>query len=556
MRGGGQKQGTIRTLLTLLLVVLVLANSFLYFTRIDLTEEKVFSISKVSRNLFLEIDDQVHIAYYLSNTLKSRAAEIQQIADILYQYAAFSRGKISVNVIDPAESGIAEDVEAAGVLPRQIQVIEENQQSIAVVYSGIVLSYLDRSETIPFIIETASLEYELSSAIRKLVRDEQQVLGILVGDDRKSLQQNYPFVNNQLRQLLELQEFFPGEEISRDISAVAVLGASALNATDMYEIDQYLMSGGNVFLAVDGVNVNIDISFLANQVGALPVFDVLQKYGIVITQELIADAYNLRIPVQRQTGGNLVVQQLLNYPYWITLLGGSADTEHPITARFAGLDIYWASPITLVNADDARITPLLHTSPESWLISEPPFYTEPQQAFAITGSADTSENAMHTVGVIIAGTINSGFSETPAAIQEERGGYQHIATTDQGKIIVISDTDFIGVLNQYTQSFHNYTFFQDAVSWLVNDDDLITIRTRANRDIRLNALDEEQTISVGRAAALFNIFIIPFAIALFGIIRFLIRRKQETLPVARTEQNAGAHKKAKNSKEQETPHAE
>ena len=253
------------------------------------------------------------------------------MADILHQYAAYSRGRIRVQVIDPGAEGVSQDVEAAGVIPRQIQVIEEDQQSVATVYSGIVISYLDRNETIPFIINTASLEYELSSAIRALVRNEQQVVGVMVGDDRKSLEQNYGFISQQFGNLFDIEQLFPGEDISDELSAVVVLGAGALDRTDLYHIDQYVMSGGRLFFAVDAVNVNVDLSFFAASYGELPVYDVFEKYGVRVRESLVADEFNLRVPVQQQTGGNLVVQQLVSYPYWVTLLGNSVNPDHPIT---------------------------------------------------------------------------------------------------------------------------------------------------------------------------------------------------------------------------------
>ena len=523
-------------LLSLLIALTVIINSQLFFARIDLTEDKANSISEVSRNLFLEIDDQVYINYFLSDRLRSRAVEVEQVADILHQYAAYSRGRIRVQVIDPGAEGVSQDVEAAGVIPRQIQVIEEDQQSVATVYSGIVISYLDRNETIPFIINTASLEYELSSAIRALVRNEQQVVGVMVGDDRKSLEQNYGFISQQFGNLFDIEQLFPGEDISDELSAVVVLGAGALDRTDLYHIDQYVMSGGRLFFAVDAVNVNVDLSFFAASYGELPVYDVFEKYGVRVRESLVADEFNLRVPVQQQTGGNLVVQQLVSYPYWVTLLGNSVNPDHPITARFAGLDLFWASPVEPIDPADQRITPLVSSSPQSWVVAEAPFYTQPQEAAALQFATDTSNRQENSVGVIIDGTITSAFTETPAALLESAEGSTsavasrpHRTATDDGRVIIIGDTDFIGVLAEFTQSFYNYTFFQDAVTWLVNDADLLSIRTRSNRDVRLNALEPEQRSVVASFATFFNVTVMPIIVIVVGVLIFLHRRRNERM---------------------------
>ena len=517
------------TSLSIAVMLTVIINSYLFFARIDLTEDKTYSISEVSQNLFLEIDDAVYIEYHLSDKLRSRAVEVEQIADILFQYAAYSRGRITVEVSDPAQLGISQDVEAAGVLPRQIQVIEEDQQSVAVVYSGIVITYLDRSETIPFIIEPATLEYELSSAIRNLVSDQQQVIGILVGDERRTLEQNYRFIDEQFSQLFETEQLFPGEPINDSLSAVVVLGASSLDRTDLYHVDQYLMSGGRIFFAVDAVNVNVEFAFFSSSYGELPIYDVLESYGARIAQSLVADEYNLRVPLQQQGGGNLVIQQLVQYPYWITLLRNSVNSEHPITARFSGLDLFWASPIEPVDDADSRITPLVGSSAESWVIAEEPFYTQPQEALALSFVTDTSNKRTNTLGVIIDGEFQSAFTETPESISIDNPDIRHRADTADGRVIIIGDTDFLGFITDYTRSFYNYTFFQDSVAWLVNDSDLLSIRTRQNRDVRLNALQPEQKERVARAATIFNVVIIPLIIICAGLTRFIRRRKSERL---------------------------
>ena len=133
--------------LTVGIVVLVALNSTLFFFRLDLTENKAFTISEVSRNLVSEIPQQVSITYYISDRLRNRAPETQHIVDILNEYAAYARGTITVDVVDPQKKGMTDRVEELGVVPQQIQVIEQDEQSLARVYSGIVINYLDRQET-------------------------------------------------------------------------------------------------------------------------------------------------------------------------------------------------------------------------------------------------------------------------------------------------------------------------------------------------------------------------------------------------------------------------
>src|SRR6056297_3519631 len=109
-------------LLTVTLAVLLLINAQRYFTRIDLTEEKIHTISDVSKNLFSEIEEQVTITYYVSDKLRNVTQIPQQIEDLLYEYATYGRGKIQVSVIDPDQYGVAGELQELGIQPRQIQV--------------------------------------------------------------------------------------------------------------------------------------------------------------------------------------------------------------------------------------------------------------------------------------------------------------------------------------------------------------------------------------------------------------------------------------------------
>jgi ABC-type uncharacterized transport system involved in gliding motility auxiliary subunit len=161
-------------ILGLILILLIGLNASRYYTRIDLTENKAFTISRVSRELFRDIPDRVFLSYYVSDKLKSLYAFPFQIEDLLYEYAASSRGSIKVEVLDPIKAGELSRAESLGVFTQQIEVIEQDQRSFAQVYTGIVIQYLDRYETIPVVSQVETLEYGLTSRIRKIVTEEER----------------------------------------------------------------------------------------------------------------------------------------------------------------------------------------------------------------------------------------------------------------------------------------------------------------------------------------------------------------------------------------------
>ena len=510
-------------ILTVGIVVLIGLNSVLFFFRLDLTENKAFTISEVSRNLFTEIPQQVNITYYISDRLRNRAVETQQIIDILNEYAAYSRGRINVRIVDPQAEGDVQRAEELGVVPQQIQVIEENQQSLAVVYTGVVINYLDQHETLPVVFDPGTVEYRLTSTIRNLVQGEQDVVGLLLGKDNERLQENYQLLGNQLSENFEVRAVQPGQDIPPEITVLFVLGGSGLDEFDLYPIDQYIMNGGNALFAVDGVRVDLQRTFSATAPENMPILDMLAGYGARVEQELVLDTYNQRIPV-RQPSGGITIQTLEPYPHWVSLRRPGANRENPLTARFPGLDLYWPSPIT-VTGDNAEV--LLETSPESWLMQDE-FAINPSQPFAFERNRSETQGR-HVVGVSLTGGLESYFAdgEIPTREGVDRGWSDPVPDTDAARLVVIGDSDFPSNVVQFTESRYNLEFAANAATWLSSEDDLLQIRTRSTRDIRLTAIEDEGVRrSIARVAEVVNIYVMPLLVIGYGVVRFMRRRER------------------------------
>jgi ABC-type uncharacterized transport system involved in gliding motility auxiliary subunit len=122
-----KKQEIMLFILVLGVIVFAAFNSMRFFFRIDMTRNKAFTISEVSKSLFKEIPEKVHITYFLSDKLNKVAPEPGQITDLLHEYAAFSRGKIEVAVVDPAAANLTGQAENMGVVPRPMRVVEKNE---------------------------------------------------------------------------------------------------------------------------------------------------------------------------------------------------------------------------------------------------------------------------------------------------------------------------------------------------------------------------------------------------------------------------------------------
>ncbi|HQO65588.1 MAG TPA: GldG family protein, partial [Spirochaetales bacterium] len=158
-----------RLLLALIVVGLVLAAvaSTMYYARLDLTSTRMFTLSDAAKALRNEIPESVRISYFVSKSLADRHPGPGEIEDFLRELESVSKGKVRVRVVDPSDDPA--EVDGFGVAAQQMQVVERSEQRVAIVYTGIVVEYLDRHETIPSVLSTATLEYELVKAVRAVV---------------------------------------------------------------------------------------------------------------------------------------------------------------------------------------------------------------------------------------------------------------------------------------------------------------------------------------------------------------------------------------------------
>ena len=236
-----------RSLIVFILAVAVIVAAVLvagrFSFRLDLSSDGANTLSRTSHSLYKEIPEQVRLTYYISPTLSDRHPGPRAVEGLIRSLAAASRGKIAVDVTDPSSGKKEAAVESLGIMPQRMQVVEKNEQRVALVYSGIVVQYLGRTQVLPFVISTDTLEYDLVKAIKAAIADKKSVASIIVGDSDKNIANDYNTLSQALRQSgWEAKEVRPGDAIPPETTVLLVLGNSALDDYDAYRIDAYLAS--------------------------------------------------------------------------------------------------------------------------------------------------------------------------------------------------------------------------------------------------------------------------------------------------------------------------
>jgi ABC-type uncharacterized transport system involved in gliding motility auxiliary subunit len=474
--------------------------------RLDLTARRAYTLSPVSRAQFARIPERVRVTYYLSDALRSLSAEPGRVIDLLQEYAAGSRGKVSVAVRDPSKDGSLDTARRLGVLPQQVRVIQASEQRTLEVFSGIVVEYLNRYTTLPAVFRAEGLEYSLSFGIRKLLSGRRLVVGVLIGRQDRSYRRDYESLRTGLDRDFWLREFAPGQRVPPEMDALLVLGGVKLRPAELDPVERYLLEGGRVLFGVKGLEVRTLESLEAEAAGPSALLDLLASYGVRVGREMVLDTQAREYRLPQAVSGGIAWESLGRYPAWVSVRSPGVSPTHPITAGFTGLDLLWPSPLETMSVPGLQLEVLARSSPSSWTMEEPflldPFRL-PQRAAGAVGR--------RALAVALSGSFPG--RDGPGL---------------PARAVVVGDEDFVSELMQFSDSLYNVLFLENAVLWLTGNEDLLSIRARAPEAGRLDRIaDPTLRRRLVLAVELGNVAALPLLVALFAALRLARRRKEQ-----------------------------
>ncbi|MDR2941318.1 MAG: GldG family protein [Treponema sp.] len=525
-----RRQTTIITALSVVAFFLTLMVSGRLWFRLDLTRSRAYTISSVSRNLYTEIPDYISITYYLSSKLRSVISAPGEIEDTLREYAAFSKGKIRVTVRDPLKANLITEVEELGLQPRQVETVAQDQSSLVTVYSGIVIEYLDKIEVLPWVISIDMLEYDLTSRIRSMVNDVERRIGIIVGDSFRQWREDFSYLDQMLSESgYKARLISPGDEIPDNLPAIFVLGGvEDLDNWALYRIDRYIQQGGRALFAVKGVYIDtLRGSIEARHQEDKGLLQMIASYGVIVRPELALDRNALTLQYQTRMPSGAVQYRIVRYPLWIGVMQDNGNPQHPVSANFSGVDLYWPSPLELAPPENVQADYLFTSSPEAWIMRNE-FYTSPEMPYLLEKSAAETRGKKN-LGASLTGEFPSFFRGSPKPVREGSGETlpdmpQYPA---QSRIIVIGDTDFATNIINATKARQNLDFLMRSADWLVSDDDIIGIRSKQPHIGRLDKiLDPGRRSAAIRFVQIVNVGLIPLLVIAGGLFLASRRRKR------------------------------
>ena len=518
------------TLTLLILAILVAINfiSYQYYWRLDLTQNKVYSLSDTSKDILTNLDDVVNVKVYFSEKLPSEYLSVKQgVEDMLDEYKNYSGNKIKVEYIDPVgDPELEQEVAGLGIPALQFNVMERDQFQLINGYLGMAINYADQQQIIPVVDSTKNLEYDLTSSVVKVTQTESIKIAWFAKEDAEAAeaalfqqdQGEYSVVLEELRDQYQVQKISATQEelLTDDTDALVVVSSDqAFSEREQFVIDQFLIKGKNVIFLVDGVTVNQYLLTSANSSGIL---GLLEHYGVKVDNNLVLDVSN---EVASFSGG--YVSFMVNYPFWVKVLNDNFNQDNTAVSQLENLVLPWTSSVSLLeNKLGGNSYSVLAKSTEmGWLSEGDNIDLNPQQQFMPT------EYGQYNLAVEVQGSFTSYWQdkEVPASSGEEMtSADEFIPSTDNGHIVVIGDADLVTdrVVSRFPD---NLLFFQNVLDSMVLEQSLAAIRSKGVVERPLKPLSD----NAKSAIKYLNIFGVTLLAAVFGLVKFYLRKKKKKL---------------------------
>ena len=556
-------------LLTAIIVIVNVVVSGVFF-RIDLTQEKRYSLSTPTKELLRAQDDIILARVYLAGNLTPNLQRLQQsTVEMLDQFKNYAGENIQYDIFDPFsipdetnQTELIKELEDKGILSVQFFESATDEASVKYVFPFISLTYRDRELVFPLIdrgtmplplnpdsdpsVSISLLEYKFTKAIRQLTTEEKPYIAFISGHGEL----NRLELNDMAASLNELYnvtgidlEDDSTYEIPRQIKTVIIAKPlTAFSVKGKFILDQYVMAGGNVLWIVDPVIADFDSLYLGNgQFMAidreLNIIDQMVQYGARVNSNIIQDKQCTHINVPVAKGDNFIVRP---WPYNPIL--NNYNTDHPVTKNVDAIEGKFVSTVDTLAVPGITKTILLKTSGQSRYLNAPARvnFNIVDPKFAPT---DQQYNKPELpVAVLLEGNFHSAFrSIRPTAKTLHDRGYGYTDTTymaegKPAKQIVIGDGDLIknfvdkegkpdmlGVNYTERYIFGNKDFAMNCIEYLCDQNGLIETRAK---EVKLRPLDDQRVEKDRTQWQVVNMIAPIFLLYIFSGIYFFIRYRK------------------------------
>ena len=514
-----------------LIIVVISINAVLGRTniRLDVTAERLHSLSDTTRKLIRELpeDHPVFIQAYVSPDIPEQFVQTREnLLATLNEVDSIGGSRVQVLIEDtkPFTQAARDAREKFGIVPRSIPNLGTAQTGYSDVFLGVAFTSGAQEHVIPFVDRGLSVEYEITRSIRVVAKTDRKKIGVLSteaklfgGFDFQTMQSILGWsIVEELKKQYEVGQVSLFGPIPEDLDALLVALPSSLPQGEMDDLLAYIQEGNPTLLLIDplpvinmalapsersGANMN---PFMQQQSAPPEEKGDIQRFMSEIgvswnSASIIWDTYNPH-------------PDLAQMPPEVVFVGKGNENEETFNEQHQGsaglqeLVLLYPGQIDQAAGTNYGFQPLLKSG---YVSGQASYFQMVQRGFL---GAQINPNLPHRpdprdyiLAAHIRGTTESTDSET--ASQEEEEGSEDSSAGESAPtppspkpldVLVIADLDFIS--EQFFQiragglanlNFDNITFFLNCIDVLVGDESFITLRRKRVRHRTLERVEQQ-----------------------------------------------------------------
>lgn len=408
--------------IAVVLVISVAIISALPSLRIDLTEDRLYSLADGTRNIVSNLEHPIEFMFFYSESLTEDVPQIRsygtRVQELLREIVIASNGNLSMRTIDPEP--FSEDEDLATQYGVQAVPVSQGGQAI---YFGLVVAQTEDTPLGLPVTETMSLirpdqeeflEYEFMKLVANVANPERQVIGLLTdlsidgGFDPAMGQATSPWMIMEIiRQMYEVRRVdATSESIDEDIDILMIVHPEGLSEQLLYAIDQFVLGGGETIVFLDP---NTDSMVGRSPQGTLvpagmssELSVLLTSWGVEFQNDKVLTDSDLALRVMMSQGGRPA-------PH-LGMLGvqrGNLAGDDIVTSRLETINLSSSGAIAQVAGATTRFEPLMQSSTNAMLMDRG--FIEDVSDPSILFDEFVSANQIFTIAARVSGTINSAF---------------------------------------------------------------------------------------------------------------------------------------------------
>jgi ABC-type uncharacterized transport system involved in gliding motility auxiliary subunit len=479
--------------------LLLIALAFLAFNlfsslslsgaRLDLTEQKLYTISAGTEQILAELEQPIELDFFFSDTtakdLPALRNYAKRVEEMLKAYQRAADGKIQLRIIDPAP--FSEDEDKAAEFGLQGIPLQQGGDQLYLGLAG--KNAQGDTQVIPFFAldQEEFLEYELSRLVQSLAKPERPVVGVLSGlpinggFDMQARQPTPPWmVMEEIRQLFKIESLKADVDlIPEQVSVLLLIHPKQLPEQTLYAIDQFVLRGGKLLAFVDPFSEADTQAGMAGEMAidkSSSLTPLFKAWGLRMVPDKVLGDGSYAMSVSMGQG-----QRAVRHAAWLSLPKNALDQDDISTAALENLTVATAGILEPLEGAKTRFIPLLQSSQYAMPFDAKRFGLLQNPEELIRELQPTGER--YAIAARISGPAQSAY---PDGIEGRKDGLKQ---ADSINVIAVADTDlltdrmWVQVQDFFGQRIpqpwaDNAAFAINALDNLSGSDALISVRSR------------------------------------------------------------------------------